>query len=64
MENSDYTQLQTDDAMDYPYKSNENLIAFIPSRLTRSSVTKIVDECCRKPCDISELLGYCAPRSL
>lgn len=60
LENSYYTQLQDYDAMDYPYRSNENAIAFITSRLTRSPKIKITEECCNKGCNIYELLGYYA----
>lgn len=60
MENSDYTQLEDYDIMDYPYPKKVAM-TFMPSRLIRSpnKKIKITDECCLKSCAISEIRGYC-----
>lgn len=55
----DYKDLEDYNAIDYPYRSKRGTMSFIPSRFLRSK-SRIIDECCLKPCHISELQSYCA----
>jgi len=56
----DYKDLEDYNAIDYPYQSRQEVMSFMPTRILRSSKRTIIDECCRRPCLISELKGYCA----
>jgi len=54
---------ELEDTIDYPYyRSTRDAMSFMPPSLLRSK-KKITDECCEKPCHVSELRGYCAPSS-
>ncbi|XP_025404763.1 bombyxin A-3 homolog [Sipha flava] len=56
----DYNDLEDYNAIDYPYRSKQDAMTFMPTRLLRGGKSRIIDECCRKPCYLSELQGYCA----
>ncbi|XP_027838558.1 LIRP [Aphis gossypii] len=56
----DYKDLEDYNAIDYPYQSRQEAMLFMPTRIVRSSKRTIIDECCRRPCLISELKSYCA----
>lgn len=47
-------------SIDYPYEFKQAAWSFMPLRLQRSSKSSIIQECCFKPCYMSELKGYCA----
>jgi len=57
----DYKDLENYNAIDYyPYQpKQEAVMSFIPTRLLRSPKARIIDECCYKPCYLSELQSYC-----
>jgi len=55
----DYKDLEDYNAIDYPYLKKEEM-SFMPSRFRRSIKRSIIDECCRRPCYLSELKTYCA----
>ncbi|XP_025196181.1 LIRP-like [Melanaphis sacchari] len=46
--------------IDYPYQTSQEGMLFMPTRMVRSTKRTIIDECCRRPCLLSELKGYCA----
>nr|QFO38038.1 insulin-like peptide 1 [Acyrthosiphon pisum] len=56
----DYKDLEDYNAIDYPYQPRQDSMSFMPTRILRSSKRTIIDECCRRPCLISELKSYCA----
>lgn len=56
----DYKDLEDYNSIDYPYRSKQEALSFMPSRSVRSTRPKIIDECCYKPCFISELRSYCS----
>lgn len=47
-------------ANDYPHRPRQEALSFMPPRFLRSSRPRIIDECCNKPCYITELQSYCA----
>lgn len=49
-------------AIDYPYayQPKQEAMSFLPLRLLRSPRGRIIDECCNKPCLLTELQSYCA----
>ncbi|KAE9526818.1 hypothetical protein AGLY_013466 [Aphis glycines] len=51
----DYKDLEDYNAIDYPYQPRQEAMLFMPTRIVRSSKRTIIDECCRRPCLISEL---------
>ncbi|XP_050536529.1 insulin-like [Daktulosphaira vitifoliae] len=57
----DYKELEDYNAIDYPFRSKREAMSFMPlSRSLRAAKkSKIIEECCYKPCWISELKGYC-----
>ncbi|CAI6355469.1 unnamed protein product [Macrosiphum euphorbiae] len=55
----DYKDLEDYNAIDLPYLKKEEM-SFMPSRFRRSVKRSIIDECCRRPCYLSELKSYCA----
>ncbi|XP_060859204.1 LOW QUALITY PROTEIN: bombyxin E-1-like [Metopolophium dirhodum] len=55
----DYKDLEDYNAIDYPYLPKKEAISFMPSRLLRSFKRSIIDECCDRPCYLSELKTYC-----
>lgn len=59
MEVLDYKDLAQDyNDVDYPYRTKREAMSYTPYSRTKKS--RIIDECCHKPCDINELRGYCA----
>lgn len=60
-ENWNFKELEDYNTIDYPlFRSKQEAISFMPPRVLRSR-SKITDECCDKPCYLSELRSYCAP---
>ncbi|XP_003240930.1 bombyxin C-2-like [Acyrthosiphon pisum] len=55
----DYKDLEDYNAIDYPYLPKKEAMSFMPSRLLRSFKRSIIDECCNRPCYLSELKTYC-----
>lgn len=47
------------EVIDYPLRFKRETKSFIPLSIRSSSKPKIVDECCKKPCYLSELRSYC-----
>lgn len=59
----DYKDLEDFNAfnvIDYPNRSKQEAMSFMPLRFLRSPKSRIIDECCHKPCYITELQSYCA----
>lgn len=57
----DYKDLDEYNSIDYPFRSERDVKSFIPARSLRvPKKAKIIEECCLKPCFISELQTYCA----
>ncbi|XP_026819766.1 insulin-like [Rhopalosiphum maidis] len=56
----DYKDLEDYNAIDYPYQPKKEAMPFMPPRFQRAIKRSIIDECCHRPCYISELRTYCA----
>lgn len=65
LENWSTNELEDINTFDYPYyQSKQEVMPYMPPSLLRSK-KGITDECCDKPCGVSELRTYCAaPRSV
>ncbi|XP_050435788.1 LIRP-like [Adelges cooleyi] len=55
----DYKELEDYNEIYYPFRSKRDAMSFITYKQPTSKNNKIIEECCIKPCDMSEIKSYC-----